>query len=73
MPFAKPIIFFTLKVACIPILYLLFTLIVSGQLFYAFVGIAIIIAFYLLFKFAVGTTEISHGSTYGKQEGKKAQ
>jgi hypothetical protein len=46
-------------------------MIVSGQVFYIFIGISITIAFYMLFKYAIGTTKISQGSTYGKQDGKK--
>lgn len=60
-----------IAVACIPILYLLFSMIASGKLSYILIGVAIPVAFYMLFNYAIGTTKISQSSAYGKQEKKE--
>jgi len=57
--------------AMLPILYLLSTLILSGKIMYIAIGSGIMIAFYMLFNYAIGMSKISKGSDYGKTEDHK--
>jgi len=58
--------------AMLPILYLLLTLILSGQVMYITIGSGIVISFYVLLKYAVGMSTISNSSDYGS-DGKKTE
>jgi len=58
-------------VAMLPILYLLMTLILSGNILHISIGSGVLIAFYMLFNYAIGMSKISKGSNYGKTAGNK--
>lgn len=58
-------------VTMIPILYLLLSMIVSGRIFYILIGVSITVAFYMLLNYAIATTRIAQGSSYGKKDGEE--
>lgn len=52
-------------VAMLPILYLLFSMIISGNLLYILSGVIVLVTFHLLYNYALGMSKISKGSNYG--------
>jgi len=48
-----------------PILYYLIGLLFSGRLLYLFIGVAILLVFYILMQKTIGMSKISKGSSYG--------
>lgn len=56
--------FFTM----LPILYLLFSMIVSGNMFYILIGVFVLVSFYMLYNYAIGMSKISKASNYGSKQ-----
>lgn len=51
--------------AMLPILYLLFSMIMSGNVIYISSGVFVLVSFHLLYTYAIGMSKISKGSNYG--------
>jgi len=57
--------------AMLPILYLLFSMIVSGNIFYILSGVFVLVSFYMLYNYAIGMSKISKASNYGSKKVEK--
>ncbi|XP_015513611.1 1-acyl-sn-glycerol-3-phosphate acyltransferase gamma isoform X1 [Neodiprion pinetum] len=60
-------------VVLVPMLYYLVNLLLSGSTVYFFIGVGIILLFFLLMYKTIGMSEISKSSSYGSAESKKPQ
>lgn len=57
--------------AMLPILYLLFSMIVSGNIFYILSGVFVLVSFHMLYNYAIGMSKISKASNYGSKKVEK--